>query len=105
MTDETGFKINFESAIVPQWRNGVIRLRNVSVTCNDKSWQEYNRSRHDGLTPFNVDDVDINWTYWNLKIECVDVTLSLAQWFEGRGLVRDCKIKGVSGDVHSFNIE
>lgn len=108
LTTETGFKVSFESAIVPQWRKGVIRLHNVNVLCNNDTWTEYKRTHFTPPTSdsdtFDASDVDINWTYWNLNIEHADVTLSLMQWFEGRGLVTNCKIKGVSGVVDREHI-
>ena len=38
---ETGMKITFESALVPQWKDGTLRLENVNIQCDKDSWIEY----------------------------------------------------------------
>ncbi|KAI8899545.1 mitochondrial distribution and morphology protein family 31/32 [Globomyces pollinis-pini] len=94
----TGYNVTFESAIVPRWREGSIRLGNVKIVCNDKTWREIKRAEAALLgIPFNPDDVDVNWTYWDLTVESIDISLSLWRWLDGRGLVKVAKLKGVRG--------
>jgi distribution and morphology protein 31 len=40
LTALTGYNIFFESAIVPRWRDGTIRLQNVGVVCNGDTWMK-----------------------------------------------------------------
>ncbi|KAJ3412084.1 Mitochondrial distribution and morphology protein 31, mitochondrial precursor [Chytridiales sp. JEL 0842] len=103
---ETGFEITFESAIVPRWREGTIQLKNVSVVCTGDTWSErvaFER-KEKGLPPLKDDEIDLNWTYWDLNIGSVDVTLSLWRWLEGRGLIKECIMKGVRGVIDRRHI-
>jgi distribution and morphology protein 31 len=107
LTKETGFNISFESAIVPQWRQGVIRFGNVVIKCNNKTWIELLRKRHQLLypnTPFNQDGIDTNWSYWDVTVENIDVTLSLWRWLEGKGILTECQLKGVRGTIDRRHI-
>lgn len=40
---------------------------------------------------------DINYSMFDLNVDSIDVTLSLARWFDGKGLVEDAVVKGVRG--------
>ena len=110
LLEETGFEVTFESAIVPVWKDGTIRMKNVTVVCNQETWtdlkkQEYlallaDSKEHSTLPPtFNPKDVDVNFTYWDLKIQSVDITLSLLRWFESKGFLKECTLQGVRGNV------
>jgi mitochondrial distribution and morphology protein 31 len=50
-----------------------------------------------------VDDVDTNYTMYDLNIDSVDVTLSLWRWLDGKGLVEDAVVKGVRGILGRLN--
>ncbi|KAJ3092714.1 Mitochondrial distribution and morphology protein 31, mitochondrial precursor [Quaeritorhiza haematococci] len=106
LTRETGFNITFESAIVPNWREGTIRLKNVQVLCNADTWTELKREekKAKGLGDLVDGEVDVNWTYWDLTIKSVDVTLSLWRWLEGRGLLKEAIMKGARGAVDRRHI-
>ncbi|CAL1706664.1 unnamed protein product [Somion occarium] len=120
MTGETGITIIFESAIVPKWKDSRISFKNVYVTRRPKR----NRIRSDRNADYSVaagydlsnhpsyhrfedeeeeamsDDLseeDTNYSMFDLNVGSIDVTLSLARWFQGKGLVTDAVIKGVRG--------
>ena len=38
-----------------------------------------------------------NYSYFDLNVDSIDVTLSLWRWFDGKGLVEDAVVKGVRG--------
>lgn len=78
-------KVTFESAIVPRWKEGVIRLENVSIICNDETWTELKNAERaqKGLPPLAPGELDVNWTYWDLTFRHIDVTLSLWRWLDG----------------------
>ncbi len=106
LTKHTGFNVLFESAIVPRWKEGVIRFENVSLVCNKETWMEIQRKCSELKNePFNKEGVDCNWTYWDINVEKVDVTLSLWRWLNGKGLLTECKMKGVRGSVDRAHIK
>jgi distribution and morphology protein 31 len=39
---------------------------------------------------------------FDLNLEEVEVTLSFMRWLDGKGLVRDAKLKGVRGVIGEF---
>lgn len=98
LTRFTGYNISFESAIVPRWREGTIRLCNTRIICNDKTWTSLKIAEAKALgQEIDPGTIDINWTYWDLDVESIDITLSLWRWLDGRGIVQSAKLKGVRG--------
>lgn len=113
LTKSSGVKVVFESAIVPKWKDGVISFKNVFI------------SRRPGQKQTNVvkgsqttakaaaaaaalaerategigEEEDTNYTQYDLSIETVNVTLSFAKWFNGKGLLRDVEVKGIRGVI------
>ncbi|KAJ2484953.1 Mitochondrial distribution and morphology protein 31, mitochondrial precursor [Coemansia sp. RSA 2050] len=83
-----GVAVSFESAIVPAWRRGAIRLKNVRIYCGPEH----------GLL-LDGGDRDTNFTHYKLQIDQIDVTLSLWRWMDDRGLIRECAMRGVRGVV------
>ena len=84
LTEFTGYKVFFETGIVPRWQDGTIRLENVSIICNDSTWIELKRQDAAKYNlPFDQDKVDVNWTYWDLRVDTIDLTLSLWRWLDG----------------------
>ncbi|KAI8911629.1 mitochondrial distribution and morphology protein family 31/32 [Gorgonomyces haynaldii] len=105
LTQSTGFQVKFESAIIPRWRDGMIRMGNVLIICNDSTWVEWQQKEFEkkGLK-FDPKTVNNNWTYWDLQVESIDITVSLWRWMQGRGLVESAKLKGVRGTVDRKHI-
>ncbi|KAI0684192.1 mitochondrial distribution and morphology proteins-domain-containing protein [Cytidiella melzeri] len=121
LTSETGITIVFESAIVPKWKDSKISFKNVFVTRRPSSVPRiraiasvahdfargYDVSNHpanhglvgdeDDMLPEIVTDEDTNYTMFDLTIDSIDVTLSLARWLDGKGVVTDAVVKGVRG--------
>ena len=87
LTSETGIQINFESAIVPKWKDSVISFRNVSVSRNVPSSGRPN-SQESAI---------------QLHVDSIDVTMSLLQWFDGKGLIQNAMVKGVRGVIGILN--
>lgn len=78
------------------WWNGVIRLENVTVVLNGDTWKEWRKQQ----LLKNNDDLDVNWTFWDLKVECIDLKLSLWKLLDGiiysylgRGVLESAKLK------------
>ena len=120
LTSETGITIFFESAIVPKWKDSRISFKNVYITRRpdastralaDKASghdvaRGYDVSNHPAnhQIPEEEDEVqqdlheqDFNYSMFDLTVDSIDVTLSLARWFDGKGLVSDAVVKGVRG--------
>ncbi|KAJ1989108.1 Mitochondrial distribution and morphology protein 31, mitochondrial precursor [Coemansia spiralis] len=83
-----GITVSFESAIVPAWRNGAIRLKNVKIRCGPE---------HGAFDDMGISDT--NFTMYDLQIDQIDVALSLWRWMEDRGLIRECSMRGIRGVV------
>ena len=58
----------------------------------------------DELEANSPQDEAINYTMFDLNIDSVDVTLSLARWLDGKGLVKDAVVRGVRGVVGKFQL-
>ncbi|KAI0769761.1 hypothetical protein BD413DRAFT_556657 [Trametes elegans] len=119
LTAETGITIIFESAIVPKWRDSRISFKNVFITRRPDNYRRkalnstghpvaagYDLSNHpsyhnageeDDEGQEDLSDEDQNYTMFDLNVDSIDVTLSVARWFDGKGLVEDAVIKGVRG--------
>ncbi|KAG6034409.1 hypothetical protein E4U41_006549 [Claviceps citrina] len=116
LTQSAGVTVIFESAIVPNWKNGVIAFRNVfvsrrpgqvksSVTKGSSDAAAVaaagRQSQHSG--PSNVED-DGNYTQFDVKIANVNVTLSFVNWWNGKGLLKDVEVNGVRGVVDRTSV-
>ncbi|KAJ2270054.1 Mitochondrial distribution and morphology protein 31, mitochondrial precursor [Coemansia sp. RSA 371] len=83
-----GISVSFESAIAPAWRNGSIRFKNVNIRCGP----EHGELQEDGSS-------DTNFTMYDLRIDHIDVVLSLWRWMDDRGLISECSMRGIRGVV------
>ncbi|KAK9704633.1 Mitochondrial distribution and morphology protein 31, mitochondrial precursor, partial [Basidiobolus ranarum] len=119
LTSQTGMTVRFESAIVPNWKEGRISFRNVSISQGpiitkvpNESKQESEQShsipedaagrqlRHDEEDDDECQvEVDNNLTMFDVTVEQIEVTLSFMRWLDGKSLVKDCTLKGVRGNV------
>ena len=121
LTKSSGVKIVFESAIVPRWKDGVISFKNVFVSKRpgqgtgkvSKGSPETAaaaaaalvESGSPSLEPHHNDsDEHTNYTQYDLTLDTVNVTLSFAKWFNGKGLLRDVEIKGVRGVIDRTHV-
>ncbi|KAH6648555.1 mitochondrial distribution and morphology proteins-domain-containing protein [Truncatella angustata] len=114
LTESAGLTVIFESAIVPRWKDGVISFRNVFV------------SRRPGQTRSSVskgspssaaavaaaekekkestEEDDGNYTQFDVTLSTVNVTLSFAKWWNGKGPLEDVEIKGVRGVIDRTHV-
>ncbi|ORY34330.1 mitochondrion organization and biogenesis-related protein [Naematelia encephala] len=121
LTSETGVTIIFESAIVPKWGASSITFRNVYISRRPKDDNTSDTSPPrrktatatppaptpslaSSLSPdtyLNVPpaaETD-NYTMFDINMDEVEVTLSFMRWLDGKGLLKDAKLKGVRGVV------
>jgi hypothetical protein len=52
-----------------------------------------------GVGGVGEEEEDTNYSYFDLNVDSIDVTLSLWRWLDGKGLVADAVVKGVRGVV------
>ena len=53
--------------------------------------------------PSVAPDEDLNYTIFDLSVDSIDVTLSFARWWQGKGLVVDAVVKGVRGVLGKYS--
>ncbi|KAF2237551.1 mitochondrial distribution and morphology protein family 31/32 [Viridothelium virens] len=120
LTKSTGLQVVFESAIVPRWGDGVIRLNNVFVSRRPGQGQGKVQKgsqtsaaaaaaaaalaeKASGNT--GEEDEDTNYTQFDVSIDTVNITLSFAKWFNGKGLLRSADIKGIRGVIDRTSVQ
>lgn len=61
---------------------------------------------HDDSHPHvaTEEEVDTNFTMFDVTIDQIDVTLSAKRWLDGKGLIEDASIKGVRGVIGTFSL-
>jgi len=112
LTQSSGIKVVFESAVVPKWKDGVISFRKVFVSRRpgqgkaqvSKGSQTSAAAaaaaiahKESEATGAAVEEEDTNYTQFDISMDTVNVTLSFSKWFNGKGLLKDVEIKGVRG--------
>jgi distribution and morphology protein 31 len=121
LTASSGIKVVFESAVVPKWKDGVISFRKVFVSRRpgqgrakvSKGSQvtaaaaaaaiaQKEKDIADGIE--QEEEEDTNYTQFDISIDTVNVTLSFAKWFNGKGLLKDVEIKGIRGVVDRTSV-
>lgn len=128
LTRNTGIKVVFESAIVPHWGDGVIRLNKVFVSRRPQtgSSQRYaavskgssttaaaaaaaealaEKERLQDKKVNEEQEDDGNYTQFDVTIDTVEITLSFTKWFNGKGLLRDVEIRGVRGVLDRTSVQ
>ncbi|KAF2759319.1 hypothetical protein EJ05DRAFT_510149 [Pseudovirgaria hyperparasitica] len=112
LTQSSGIKVIFESAVVPKWKDGVISFQKVFVSRRpgqgkanvSKGSQSSAAEAALAATQREKDGVeeeeeDTNYTQFDISIDTVNVTLSFAKWFNGKGLLQDVEVRGVRGVI------
>ncbi|KAI9265629.1 mitochondrial distribution and morphology protein family 31/32 [Sporodiniella umbellata] len=119
LTSATGATVVFESAIVPNWKDGKIRFNNVRIYRMPRSEREkFERQQTEEQHAVECSNNDDNplagveldeeekknevlreWMWYNLAIDRVEVSLSLIRWLDGKGLVQSADVQGVRGVV------
>lgn len=118
MTESAGLTVIFESAIVPRWKDGVISFRNVFVSrrpgqttssvskgssSDAAAVAAAGRGSEKSEQPTEVDDG--NYTQFDITLDTVNVTLSFAKWWNGKGPLKDVEIKGVRGVIDRTSVQ
>lgn len=75
-----GIDVKFQDALIPEWKNGLIRFNNVELKTN--------KDQSDDIFSFDI------------KFQQVEMNLSLKKWLSGKGLINDIKIYGMNGTTN-----
>ncbi|KAI5358496.1 hypothetical protein Slin15195_G109430 [Septoria linicola] len=127
LTKSTGIQVVFESAIVPKWNEGTIRLNKVFVSrrpASDKRQTTVTKGssvvaaaaaaasaqagrEHPSLpvVTHTTPEDDGNYSQFDVTIDNVDLTLSFRKWFNGKGLLQDVGVRGVRGVVDRTHVK
>jgi distribution and morphology protein 31 len=119
LTQSSGIKVVFESAVVPKWKDGVISFRKVFVSRRpgqgtaqvSKGSQTSAAAAAAAIAQQERDDSGVvaeeentNYTQFDISMDTVNVTLSFSKWFNGKGFLKDVEIKGVRGVVDRTSV-
>ncbi|PVI00551.1 hypothetical protein DM02DRAFT_614226 [Periconia macrospinosa] len=121
LTQSSGLKVVFESAVVPKWKDGVISFRNVYVSRRPgQKNSKVSKGSHTSAAAAAAaiaqkekdlvngvaeeEEEDTNYTQFDISIATVNVTLSFSKWFNGKGLLKDVEIKGIRGVVDRTSV-
>ena len=112
LTDSTGVKVVFESAIVPKWglfgqSGSKIVFRNVYISRGPVKGELGILPAEQGQVEETEEQAKLReqmakWTHFHLSIDTVEVSLSLGRWLDGKGLIKDAAVRGVRGVIGSF---
>lgn len=118
LTQSSGIKVVFETAVVPKWKDGVISFRKVFVSrrpgqgrgkvskgsqTSAAAEAAIAQREKDGLVE-EVEEEDTNYTQFDVSIDTVNVTLSFSKWFNGKGMLKDVEIKGIRGVIDRTSV-
>ncbi|KAK4995515.1 Mitochondrial distribution and morphology protein 31, mitochondrial precursor [Elasticomyces elasticus] len=121
LTKSSGLKVVFESAIVPEWRGGVIQFKNVfvsrrpgqgkakvtkgsSTSAAATAAAAAHAEKTQGLDRTEEEE-DTNYTQFDVSIDTVNVTLSFTKWFNGKGPLADVEVKGIRGEIDRTSVQ
>lgn len=118
LTKYTGLRIVFESAVVPNWKDGKISLKHVFISRRPGGQSKVskgsqaeaaaaaaNAALEKKPTTGTMDPIDDgNYTQFDISIDHVNVTLSFAKWFNGKGLLKDVDLSGVRGVIDRTSV-
>ncbi|KAK5959846.1 Mdm32p PWA37_002912 [Arxiozyma heterogenica] len=75
-----GIDVKFQDALIPKWKNGLIRFNNVDLqTSKDQSNNSFS---------------------FDLNFQQIEMNLSLKKWLLGKGLINNVKIYGMNGTTN-----
>ncbi|KAJ4339120.1 Mitochondrial distribution and morphology protein 31, mitochondrial precursor [Ascochyta clinopodiicola] len=118
LTQSSGIKVVFETAVVPKWKDGVISFRKVFVSrrpgqgrgkvskgSQTSAAAEAAIAQQGKDAPLeDVVEEDTNYTQFDVSIDTVNVTLSFSKWFNGKGMLKDVEIKGIRGVIDRTSV-
>lgn len=92
LSKSLGWNVRLGSAIVPNWRDGRITLKDVSLDLSDDDCD--NAPNYEVAVPLAE-----NYTRFSVQLDRLDVRISLRRWLEGRGWLEEVLIDGARGTL------
>ncbi|GAV53990.1 hypothetical protein ZYGR_0AK04920 [Zygosaccharomyces rouxii] len=80
-----GIDVNFQDALIPEWKKGCIRFNKVELKTSQQEHMEQNEKE----PKFEFD----------LQFHQIELTLNLMKWLWGNGLIQDISVFGMKGDA------
>ncbi|GAA6020157.1 hypothetical protein JCM10207_006279 [Rhodosporidiobolus poonsookiae] len=117
LTQSTGMKVVFESAIVPKWgifggNGSKIVFKNVYISRGPVKGElgvlplaEEEGQPEETEEEARLREMVAQWTHFHLSIATVEISLSLSRWLDGKGLIKDAAVRGVRGVVERSHIQ
>ncbi|KAH3684090.1 hypothetical protein WICPIJ_004939, partial [Wickerhamomyces pijperi] len=115
ITKNSNLTVVFESAIVPDWRDGKISFNKCFVSKRPK-----NKKRNvfekglqaeaiaEAIQNIEGEDTEVfddgNYTQFDLTIDQVNVSLSFSKFFNGRGILGEVEVHGMRGIVDRTHV-
>ncbi|KAJ1984907.1 Mitochondrial distribution and morphology protein 31, mitochondrial precursor [Dimargaris verticillata] len=84
---------------VEQYGDNAPMTAHAAMESSEEGIAEHQRSTFPGLSR-----EEVNYTMYDLKVNQIDVTLSLWRWMDGKGLIKDCSIRGVRGVIDRTHV-
>lgn len=109
ITKNTNLTVTFEHAIVPDWKDGTIQLKNCFVSRRPKVIKVVERVEKsvDGkvleITNEEIYD-DGNYTQFDLTIGEINISLSFWRWISGKGFIDTTSIKSIRGVIDRTHV-
>jgi len=118
-----GYKITFDSTMIPLWKDKSIIFKNINVkydvdTVKEMLQKECKKKQRKqkiiGYLTFNKSkietkeeeiEIDDNFTYFDLKIDEIDMFISPMKLLQNKNFIKKCLVKGIRGDIDRRNIE
>ncbi|KAJ1972742.1 Mitochondrial distribution and morphology protein 31, mitochondrial precursor [Dimargaris xerosporica] len=84
---------------VEHYSDTALASAHASMDSSEEAIAEHQHSAFPGLSR-----EEVNYTMYDLKVDQIDVTLSLWRWMDGKGLIKDCSIRGVRGVIDRTHV-
>lgn len=92
LSKNLGWKVSLGSAIVPNWRDGRLTLKDVSIDLGNVHQPD------DQIPPYEEQvPLEENYTRFSVQFERLEVRISLRRWLEGRGWLEEVFVDGAKG--------
>jgi len=89
-----GWRVSFteDSEINANWRDGRLCFKDVQITCGDVTMKDEEIPSYEDPVP-----LEESYTRFDVKIDKIELNLSLRRYLEGRGLVTGAFVEGLQG--------